>query len=269
MTTDDLEHDLKTLANPKADDEHLRLAIRATLREQLHERPTRRSRRRLAFAGAAVAATTLAAAIVALIGTGRSGGPSAANAAILAHANRALNPPANMVVHVKETGVDDGQAVAAEWWQETNAPYAFRLIKGTTGYQAEGGSDGSTSSRYDAATNTIYRYEDTKAPTLVDPIETARGELANGTAHVTGTVTINGRSLYKIELTTGVVAYFDQNDYAPVYLDNPQGDGSIVRTTVVTYDELPLTAETAKLLSVTAQHPDARVETGTAPVKPK
>ena len=86
MTTDELERDLKTLAEPQANDERLRLMIRATLRDQLHQRPALRSRRRLAVGGVAVAAATLAVAIVALIGTDRSGGPSAANAAILAHA---------------------------------------------------------------------------------------------------------------------------------------------------------------------------------------
>ena len=43
MTTDELERDLKTLAEPQADDERLRLAIRATLGEQLQARPKTRS----------------------------------------------------------------------------------------------------------------------------------------------------------------------------------------------------------------------------------
>jgi hypothetical protein len=45
-----------------------------------------------------------------------------------------------------------------------------------------------------------------------------------------------------------------------MYLDNPQRDGSSVRTRVVTYEELPMTPENAKLLSITAQHPGARVD---------
>jgi hypothetical protein len=36
---------------------------------------------------------------------------------------------------------------------------------------------------------------------------------------------------------------------------------------VVAYDELPLTPENEKLLSVKAQHPDALVESSPAPIK--
>jgi hypothetical protein len=267
MTTDELERDLKTLAEAKAGDEHLRRAIRASLHEELNVRPRSRSRTRLVLGVAATAAATVVAAIVVLGGTGGSGGPASANAAILAHVNRTMSPPADLIVHVKETGMNDGTPVSAEWWQETNAPHALRLMKGAAGYVGEGGSDGTTAYQYDAATNTIYEHPDSKLPTLVDPVETVRAALANGTAQVAGTVTIDGRSLYKIVLPNGVTGYFDQSNYRPVYLDNPQGNGSVVRTTVVAYDELPLTPENQKLLSVTAQHPDARVETSPAPVK--
>jgi hypothetical protein len=247
MTTEQLERDLETLAEPRADDERLRLSIRATLREELQRKPKAHRRRRVAVGSAALAAATAAAAIVALIGTGGSGGPSSANAAILAHVARAMSPPANLIVHVKETGVQpDGTPVSAEWWQETNPPYAIRIIKGPTDQLHEAAS---------------------KSSTLTDPVETVRAELTTGTANVAGTVTINGQSLYKIELPNGVVGYFDQTDYRPVYLDNPQRDGTVVRTHVLVYEELPLTSENEKLLTLTAQHPDARVGTVAAPTK--
>jgi hypothetical protein len=264
MTIDELERDLKTLAEPQPDDERLRVAVRATLAERLEAHPESRGRNRLVLGSGAVAAAAIAAAIVALIGTG--GGPSSANAAILAHVLRTMSPPANLIVHVKETGVQaDGTRIAAEWWQETNPPHALRLIKGIVGQQVEIATDGTTSSEYDAGTNTIYQQPDSDPPTLVDPIETARAGLANGTAQVAGTVTIDGRSLYKIELGDGVVGYFDQTDYRPVYLDNPQRDGSVIRTRVLAYDELSTTPDNEKLLSVAAQHPGASVETGTSP----
>jgi hypothetical protein len=187
---------------------------------------------------------------------------------------RAISPPANLIVHVKEAGVQaDGTHVAAEWWQETNPPYAIRLIKGTAGQHADGkgnagggqvesAADGSTFSQYDAGTNTIYQRPDSTSPTLIDPIETVRAELTRGTAQVAGTVTIDGRSLYKIELPNGVVGYFDQTDYRPVYLDNPQRDGSVVRTRVITYEELSLTPGNELFLSIAAQHPRASVDAG-------
>lgn len=277
MTTDELERELKTLAEPQADDERLRLTIRATLDEQLQGRPKiRRRRTRLALGSAAVTAAALAAAAVALIGAGGSGPPSA-KAAVLAHVVGAITPPANIIVHVKEAGVQqDGTQVAAQWWQETNPPYAIRLIKGAAGQQVdskgsaggqqvESAADGTTFSQYDIGTNTIYQRPDSTPPTLIDPIESVRAGLASGTAQVAGTVTIDGQSLYKIELPDGVVGYFDRTDYRPVYLDNPQRDGSVVRTRVITYEELPITPENELLLSITAQHPRASVETGPPP----
>lgn len=268
MTTDELERDLRTLGEPHADDERLRLAIRATLGEQLQERPQIRRRTRFAL-GSVAAAAALAAAAVALIGTSGSG-PSTANAAILAHVAGAISPPANIIVHVKEAGVQhDGTQVSVEWWQETNAPYAIRLIKGSDGQQVEGAADGTTSSLYDPRTNTIYQHPDATSPTLVDPIESVRAALVNGTAQVGGTVTIGGQSLYKIELPNGVVGYFGQTDYRPAYLDNPQGDGSVVRTRVISYEELSVTPENEMLLSIPAQHPRALIVTRPAPAKQK
>jgi len=180
-----------------------------------------------------------------------------------------MSPPANLIVHVKETGVQpDGTPVAVEWWQATNPPYAMRLIKGAAGSEHEGATNGTTTcSLYDPDTNTISQHTNCQSSKLIDPVETARAELANGTANVAGTVTIDGQALYKIELGNGVVGYFDQTDYRPVHLDNPQRDGSVVRTHVLAYQELPLTPENEKLLSLTAQHPDARVETSPVPAK--
>ncbi len=276
MTTDQLERDLKTLAEPQEADEGLRLAIRAQLGERQQVRPGRRFVTRLVLAGAAVSAAAVAVTIVTLIGTDGSGGPASADAAIIQHAIRAIISPANVIVHVKETGGQNGTPVAAEWWQQTSPPYAIRLIKGPgdwqseganpgtktpIGHQSEAADDGTTSSWYDASTNTIYQRPDSSSPTLIDPLSPVREQLASGSSRVAGTVTIDGRSLYKIELPNGVVGYFDRTDYRPVYLDNPQRDGSVVRTRVLTYEELPMTPENEQLLSITAQHPRASVDT--------
>ena len=168
---------------------------------------------------------------------------------------------ANIIVHVKETGVQNGTPVSVEWWQQTSPPYALRLNKGAVGRQSEGANDGTTSSWYDAGTNTIYQHPVSSAPSLIDPLSIVREQLASGSAQVAGTVTIDGRSLYKIELPNGVVGYFDRTDYRPVYVDNPQHDGSVVRTRVITYEELPITPENEQLLSITEQHPRAAVAT--------
>jgi hypothetical protein len=73
---------------------------------------------------------------------------------------------------------------------------------------------------------------------VVDPLSIVRQQLAAGSAQVAGRVTIDGASLYKIELPNGVVGYFDATSYRPMYVDNPKGDGSVVRSRVVTYEEL-------------------------------
>jgi hypothetical protein len=261
MTTDELERDLKTLAEPRQADERLRLAIRARLSEQVQPRPRRRLRTRLALGSAAVAAAAIAVAIIALIGTGGSGGLAPADAAIIHHAIRAITSPANSIVHVKETGVQNGTPVAAEWWQQTSPPHANRVIKGPVGQQGEAADNGTMSFEYDAGANTISERPDSSPPTLIDPISIVREELAHGSARVAGTATIDGAPLYKIDLPNGVVGYFDRTNYQPMYLDNPQRDGSMVRMRVVTYEQLSMTPQNEKLLSITAQHPDARVET--------
>jgi hypothetical protein len=232
-------------------------------------RPRRRRRPWLGVGWAAVAAAAIAVAIVSLGWPGGSAGPSAADAAIIRHALRAITLPANAIVHVKETGVQDGTPVAAEWWQQTSPPHALRMIKARGGREVESANDGTTSFRYDTGTNTIVEKPVSSAPALVDPIAGVREQLASGGAQVAGKATIDATSLYKIELPTGVVGYFDTRDYRPIYLDNPQRDGSVVRTRVVTYEELPMTPDNAKFLSITAQHPQARVGTnaGDAPAK--
>jgi len=269
MTTEELERDLRTLAEPREADDRLRLAIRTRLGEQMLVRPRRRPRPWVGFGWAAGVAAAIAVAIVSLGWPGGSGGPSAADAAIIRHALRAIALPANAIVHVKETGAQNGTPVAAEWWQQTSSPHALRMIKSSGGLDVESADDGTTSFRYDPGTNTLVQTPASSAPALVDPIARVREQLARGDAQVAGKTTIDGTALYKIKLPTGVIGYFDTTNYRPVYLDNPQRDGSVVRTRVVTYEELPMTTDNAKLLSVTAQHPDARVSTnaGGGPVK--
>ena len=56
--------------------------------------------------------------------------------------------------------------------------------------------------------------------------------------------------------------HFDKTDYMPRYLDDPQRDGGdVVRLRVATYEYLPLTPANRALLSISAQHPGARIDT--------
>jgi hypothetical protein len=256
-----LERDLKRLSEPRGDDEQLRLAIRTQLAVSHAPRPRRRLSIRITL-GAAAGAAAAAIAVVALIGTAGSGGPAVADAAVIHHALTAVTWPANAILHEEVVGVQNGMQVEAQWWQETSAPYASRGMKGAAGHQGEFADNGTTSFQYDPGTNTITEQPDSSPPTFTDPISQVRQELASGQAQVAGTVVINGASLYKIDLPHGLVGYFDTNDYQPRYIDDPQRDGSVVRLQVVAYGYLPMTGSNRAQLSLTAQHPTARIVAG-------
>jgi hypothetical protein len=250
-----LERDLRQLAEPREDDEQIRLAIRAQLDGRLRPRPHRRRRvsRRIAFGASAVSAAA-AAVLVLVVGTNGSGGPTAADAAIIHHALTAVTPPAGDILHTKVTGVHGGVTFVNEVWRQTAPPYAGRAIKD----REEFSISGTTESDYDPATNTIYEH-----PTPVsqrpfaDPVAKIRQELASGQAHVNATVVIDGASLYEVDMPDGTVGYFDTRTYALRYIDVPQ----VGRLRVIVYEYLPMTAANHALLSVTAQHPSARIDT--------
>jgi hypothetical protein len=258
-----LEHDLETLAEPREEDERVRLALRAQLAAGLrpHPTPRRRISRRIAVGFAAGAAAAAAIGLVTAVGTTGSGGPAIANAAIVHRTLHAVTPPPNEILHVKVVGMQNGVAVAAETWQQTSAPYGSRGLKGGVGRQGEFGDNGTNSVQYDPLTNTISEQPDSSPPRFTDPVSQIREELAAGRAQNVGTVMLDGNRLYKIDLPHGLVGYFDGNDYQPRYLDDPQRDGSVVRLHVVAYEYLPMTPSNRALLSVTAQHPTARIDT--------
>jgi hypothetical protein len=256
-----LERDLRKLAEPRDGDEQLYCALRRQLLARSKPPRRRRLSMRFALGSAAVAAAAAAIAIVALIGANGSGGPAIANAAVIHNALTAVTPPANAILHVKVVGVQNGTPIAGESWQQTSAPYASRYMKGEVGHQGEFSDDGTTSFEYDAQTNTVYERPDSSRPTFTNPISEIRRELAGGQAQLVGTVVMGGTPLFKIELPNGLVGYFDESDYRPRYLDDPQRDGTVVRLRVAAYEYLPMTASDRALLSVTARHPNARIDT--------
>ena len=53
---------------------------------------------------------------------------------------------------------------------------------------------------------------------------------------------------------------WDSGQDRPRYLDNPQGDGTVVRLRFAAYQYLPVSEANRAMLSIIAQHPSARVE---------
>jgi hypothetical protein len=265
MTHDDssldlLERDLRSLAAAQPEDEQFRL----TLRGQLAPTAAARTRRRPSwrFTVPAVAAVIAAAAVaIALVGVGGSDGPTAADAAILHRTLAAVTAPAHMILHVKTIDTQGGIQFVGEWWQQSSPPYASRGIKGSAGHLGEFADNGTTSYFYDPATRTIYERPNSGPATFNDPVSLIRQQLADGQAQLAGTTVIDGQSLYQIKLDGGITAYVDKTSYIPRYLAEPQRDGSTVRFQVVTYEYLPATSQNLQLLSITAQHADAHVDT--------
>jgi hypothetical protein len=220
----------------------------------------------MTFGSAAVAAAAVVVGVVALVTTNGTGEPSAADAAIIHHALTAVTPPANEILHVKVVGTQSGMTVVGETWEQTSPPYALHGFKGAIGHQTEFADNGTTSFQYDPRTNTVSESPDSSPSKFSDPIWQVRQELADGEAQVAGTAVIDGTPLYKIDLPHGLVGYFRESSYRPRYLDDPQGDGTVVRLRVAAYEYLPMTSANQRLLSMTAQHPDARIVSG-APTK--
>jgi len=264
MTTHDdsdlqvLERDLWLLAEPRDGDEQLRLTVRRQLAAAARPQPRRSPRRAPRWVAATAAMATIA--LAALVATAGSGGPGSADAAIIHRALTALTPPANAILHVKVVGVQNGVAVAGETWQQTTAPFASRGRKGGGGDIGEFADNGTTSFAYDPSTNTIYERPDSSHPTFTDPIAQIRRQLARGQGNVTGAVTIGGVSLYRIDLPYGMVGYFDTATYLPRYIDDPQRDGTVLRLRVGPYEYLPMTPANRATLSLTTQHPTARID---------
>jgi hypothetical protein len=189
------------------------------------------------------------------------GGPSVAEAAVLHRTLAAVTGPAGTILHFKATGVTNGSAVLVDQWRETSPPYASRGLDGQVGDLVEFANDGSTSYLYDTTTNTIYEQPDSRAPTFTDPVSLIRQQLASGQASLVGTTTIGGQSLYQIQLDNGVTAYVDTTSYIPRYVDEPQRNGNTLRLDVVAYEHLAATPANTQLLSITAQHPNAQIDT--------
>jgi hypothetical protein len=235
-------------------------------------RPRRRIRRPALLATSLAAPVVAAGAVLLVAGVFSANGPSAADAAIIRHADEALSAPPNRILHTKEVG--DG--FMAEWWQLTSPPYTFVLTKGPAGTASpEEAGDATHSSYYDPAANTIHEESGGGTTSVGDPIAQVHQMLDEGRARVLGTATVDGVETYKIQFaekddgftSQSLIAYVDQSTYRPVLLSNPQRNGTVVNLRVVTLEYLPATQANLQSLSLTSRHPGARVVAGSASAK--
>ncbi|HEX4217650.1 MAG TPA: hypothetical protein VHZ02_04740 [Acidimicrobiales bacterium] len=248
----------------------LRGAVAADL--ERHRVRRRHLRRAVTFGtpGSLLAALGLSLGLV--LGTGA--GISPADAAVLAGAESALSPPPNTVMHesaMVTLGADPAQPY--ELWATDSA---FRVIKEGAEFAGNGSttSGWSTTSSYDAATNTITTgIEQPQSHAPVDQPATIRSLIASGQAQVTGSTVVDGvpadvLSLTGLPVGSGLVnGTFDvaKSDYRPLLVQTTVAcaQGQCPETVhILTYEYLPATAANLSLLDLSAQHPGAAVTSG-------
>jgi hypothetical protein len=95
-----------------------------------------------------------------------------------------------------------------------------------------------------------------------DPIRAKiLGILGSGAASEEGHATVEGKDALKLVSNDGTATIFvDPQSYRPIFWTTSAPDGSTSTVHFDTYETLPGTAATDALLSLSAQHPDARVD---------
>jgi hypothetical protein len=228
-----------------------------------HRRRGTRLRRRATGLGLAVAGAVAAAiAVVALVGSTGSGGPAAADAAIIHHIRAELTAPAGSILHEAATVTPaGGSPMQFELWAQTGDTYVYRVIK----YGQEFSRSATQQEVYDPSTHTVTV---SPAPPLSHAYEVAHPadlasqlkEMVNsGQATATAT-TFDGIPAYELRVNApgdpllNGTAYVAQSDYRLLETDSTKG-----KAVFSTYEYLPATPANDALLAVTTAHPGATV----------
>lgn len=242
----------------------------------------------------AAAAAGVAVSSVRVFGTRAPSIVERASAALAVHEGTILHV---VVIGHQNNGDGTTSAWRDESWQSTTEPYERRRVEQTGDDPVtETSSAGDAEAMYDAQTNTVYTRREPASPPVTgkllrwkttdgkvhrvivssgrpappkkqtDPIgEPFRLEalelLRSGDAEAVGHVTLAGRDALRIVGNSGNATYFvDAKTYDPIEF-RTVGDGGGTSLRFEVYETLPLDASTRELLSVAAQHRDARVRT--------
>jgi hypothetical protein len=219
--------------------------------------------RRATGLGLAVAGAAAAAIAIALVGSTGSGGPAAADAAIIHHIRAELTGrPAGSILHEAATVTPTGGSpMQFELWAQTGDPGVYRVIK----YGQEGSQSATQNENYDPSTRTVtvsplppavHAYEVAHS---VDPASKLKEMVNSGQATATAT-TFDGIPAYEIQVNvpggqlSNATAYVARSDYRPLEIDSTKG-----RIVFSAYEYLPATPANDALLAVTTAHPGATV----------
>jgi hypothetical protein len=156
------------------------------------------------------------------------GGTAPASAAIVRHVRAELTAPAGSIVHQRAMiSLNGAPAEPFELWEQTSAPYAYRVIKW--------GHDG-TGTSSDGRPN--------------DPAAMFSSLIQSGNATVDRTTTYNGVAAYELTIRgasdpwVNGTAYVAQSDYHPLEIDT-NGEQIVYQT----YEYLPDTPANEALLT--------------------
>jgi hypothetical protein len=199
---------------------------------------------------------------VSLGGSTGSGGPAAADAAIIHHVRAELTAPVGSILHEAATVTPaGGSPMQFELWAQTGGTEVYRVIK----YGQEFSRSATQQEIYDPSTRTVTV---SPAPPLSQAYEVAHPadlaseleEMVNsGQATATAT-TFDGVPAYEIQVNvsggplSNATAYVAQSDYRPLEIDSSKGT-----SVFSTYEYLPATPANDALLAVTTAHPGATV----------
>jgi hypothetical protein len=240
-----------------------------------------RRRRRLVRPAALAAAAAAAAGVLAFLLVGGAG-PS-----IVGRAEAALAGGGDSLLHIRMLGSQmnpDGSVVRweDEEWLVSGAWGPRRQVEKADGRSVEAATtDEGFAQVYDSATNTIYAARALPAPASKQPHPGAEDEIADvppstpmeikrllfgagESLRDDGHVSLGSRDAVRlVSENAGLTYLVDADTYFPIEL-RTKGDGGSVTMRFEVYEQLDATVANRALLSLTAQHPGARVDTDPA-----